>query len=75
MGRSKCPPNDDPEMAGCRARNLNGQLRAKRGDTLVRTIEAEYDIDLDMRGDARLDTALARYRASSLSELLRSFRG
>jgi hypothetical protein len=75
MNEHQCPPNDDPEMVGCRARNLDGQLRAKRGDTLVRTIEAEYGVDLGMRGDARLDTALDRYGVDSLTALLRKVRG
>lgn len=74
MAKNNCPPNDDPGMIGCRARNEgNGQLRAKRGDTHVGTIEAKYGVDLRMRSDAHLRTALNRYGADSLSELLRGF--
>ncbi len=75
MANHQCPPNDDPDMNGCRARNeSNGQLRAKRGDTLVGTIEAQYGVDLGMRSDARLDTALDRYGVDSLSQLLKVVR-
>jgi hypothetical protein len=75
MAKNNCPPNDDPGMAGCRARNEgNGQLRAKRGDTHVGTIEAKYGVDLGMRSDAHLRTALDRYGAGSLGELLRDVR-
>jgi hypothetical protein len=63
-------------MAGCRARNEgDGQLRAKRSDTHVSTIEAKYGVDLGMRGDAHLRTALNRYRVNSLSQLLKAVRG
>ncbi len=59
MGRH-CNSNDDPFMRGCRARNeVSGQLRLKRGDTLAATIEQEYDVDLGVRGDTRLDTLRA----------------
>lgn len=53
----RCQANDDPAMRGCRSRNEgNGQLRQKRGDTLASTIEAEYGVDLGVRGDTHLDT-------------------
>lgn len=75
MPRRHCPTNDDPNMAGCRSRNSgDGQLRAKRDDTHVGTIERKYGIDLRMRSDAHLRTALDRYGANSLSELLRGIR-
>lgn len=75
MANQNCLSNDDPDMRGCRARNdRNGQLRAKRGDTLVGTIETQYGVDLGMRSDARLDTALDRYGVDSLSQLLKVVR-
>lgn len=65
--------HDDPGMRGERSRNAtNGQLRQKRNDTHVGTIEAEYGIDLGMRADAHLKTALARADARSLSDLLKN---
>jgi hypothetical protein len=72
MSKSKCRPNDDPGMNGCRSRNTgDGKLRAKRSDTHVGTIEARYGVDLRMRSDAHLDTAVNRYGADSLSQLLK----
>lgn len=65
--------HDDPSMRGERSRNLSdGQLRQKRSDTHVGTIEARYDIDLGMRSDAHLGTALERNGANSLSDLLKN---
>lgn len=64
--------HDDPGMRGERSRNeTDGRLREKRSDTHVHTIETTYDIDLNMRGDAHLDTALQRHGANSLSDLLK----
>ncbi len=75
MSQKKCPSNDDPKMTGCRSRNEgDGQLRAKRGDTHVGTIESTYDVDLGMRSDAHLNTALDRYGVDSLSGLLKTVR-
>lgn len=72
MTKRRCAPNDDPRMKGCRSRNEgDGKLRAKRGDTHVGTIESRYGVDLGMRSDARLDTALDRYGVDSLSQLLK----
>jgi len=36
---------DAPGMKGLRSRNESGPLRAKRGDTLVGTIERQYGVD------------------------------
>jgi hypothetical protein len=68
MSTKKAP--DAPGMRGERSRNKTGPLRGKRGDTRVDTIEREYDVDLGMRGDAHLDTALERYGVRSLHELI-----
>ncbi len=51
---------DAPGMRGIRSRNEDGQLRAKRGDTHVRTIVKEYDRDFGVRGDMYLDKLLER---------------
>lgn len=61
---------DAPGMRGQRSRNKTGALREKRGDTRVDTIEKKYNIDIGMRGDAHLDTALERHKVDSLHELL-----
>ena len=57
-------------MRGDRTRDENGQLREKRGDTLVRTIEAEYGVDLGVRGDMRLDTYRERTGLTSIKEIV-----
>jgi hypothetical protein len=63
--------NDAPGMRGGRARDENGELRRKRGDTRVSTVEEMYDRDFGVRGDMHLDTLLEREGANSLSDLLR----
>lgn len=60
---------------GNRSRNNRGRLRAVRSDTLVRTIEQRYNIDLGMRGDAHIGTALDRYGVGSVTELVKMFKG
>ena len=50
-------------------------FRAKRDDTLVRTIEARYGIDLNARGDMTLGTLLQERGFDSLTQLLAAFRG
>jgi hypothetical protein len=62
--------DDAPGMAGQRSRNDDGQLRQKRGDTHVGTIEDQYGVDLGARSDAHLDTILKREGVESLNDLL-----
>jgi hypothetical protein len=62
--------NDAPGMRGDRSRTKSGPLREKRGDTRVDTIEKKYKIDIGMRGDAHLDTALERHGVESLHDLV-----
>lgn len=54
-----------------RDKNDGGRYREKRGDTLVRTIEKKYGVDLGARSDAELHTVLKKHGASSLSQLLK----
>ena len=63
--------SDAPGMKGQRSRNEDGELRRKRGDTHVGTIEDEYGVDFEVRSDMRLDTLLKREGAESLDDLLR----
>ena len=65
---------DAAGMRGDRSRDANGELRHKRNDTHVGTIEAEYDVDLGLRSNAHLKTALERNGVDSLDELLRKVR-
>jgi len=60
---------DAPGMRGIRSRNQNGRLRRKRSDTLVRTIEKEYNVDFGVRGDMELGTLLRRTEKDSLNDL------
>ncbi len=57
-----------------RTRNDPGQLRQKRGDTLVGNIEREYDVDFGVRADMRLDTLRERTGLTSMEDLLRHAR-
>lgn len=67
--------NDAPGMNGQRSRNNNGELRQKRSDTLVGTIEKQYGVDLDARSDMKLGTLLERENAASLNDLLHGVKG
>jgi hypothetical protein len=62
--------NDAPGMRGDRSRNEDGQLREKRGDTHVETIEKQYGVDLGVRGDMHLDTLLEQKGVDSLNDLI-----
>lgn len=61
---------DAPGMKGYRSRNQNGQLRDKRNDTHVGTIEKKYDVDLDARSDMHLGEYLKQYKIKSLNDLI-----
>jgi len=50
-------------------------FRARRDDTLVRSIEAQYGIDLRARGDMRLGTLLDERGFDSLTQLLNAYCG
>lgn len=72
MPHRNAPPvrHDDPGMKGPRSRNDDGQLRQKRGDTHVETIEQEYNVDFGVRGDMRLDTLRKQVGADSIQDLI-----
>lgn len=62
---------DAPGMRGKRSRNkTTGLLRDKRDDTLIGTIEKEYDIDLGVRSDMELGTYLRKKKIKSLNDLI-----
>jgi hypothetical protein len=63
---------DTPRMRGYRSRNEDGELRQKRGDTHVGTIEKQYGRDFDVRSDTHLSTLLERERVASLNDLINS---
>lgn len=61
---------DAPGMRGPRSRNKDGELRDKRDDTLVRTLEKKYGRDFNVRGDMHLGTLLEKTGHASLKDLL-----
>ena len=63
---------DAPGMRGIRSRNEDGQLRQKRGDTHVGTVEKMYGLDFGVRGDMHLNTLLQKEGVQSLHELIES---
>ena len=62
-----------PKGLDGRQRDHDGEIRRKRGDTLVGTLRNEYgpEFALGYRSDAKLRTVLEAERAQSLSELLK----
>jgi hypothetical protein len=62
--------NDAPGMRGNRSRNKDGQLRDKRDDTHMGTIEKQYDRDFGVRSDMHLGTYLEREGIESLNDLI-----
>ncbi|HEY1804865.1 MAG TPA: hypothetical protein VGG45_10315 [Terracidiphilus sp.] len=59
-----------------RTRDDDGEIRQKRGDTLVRTLRQTYGPDFapGVRSDMRLDTLRERFRDESLSQMLKAGR-
>lgn len=66
---------DAPGMRGIRSRNQNGQLRDKRDDTHMGTIERQYGRDFGVRSDTELGTFLEENGIASLNDLIHSDRG
>ena len=62
--------NDAPGMRGYRSRTEHGHLRAKRGDTHISTVEAQYDRDFGVRSNMHLDTYLKHRGLDSLNDLI-----
>ena len=58
-------------MRGYRSRNVDGELRRKRSDTHVSTIENKYDVDFGVRSDMHLGTLLEKQNVGSLDQLLK----
>ncbi len=56
-----------------RCRDLDGEIRQKRGDTLVGTLRKTYGPNFapGVRSDARLDTLRKRAGGESLSKLVK----
>ncbi len=56
-----------------RCRHRDGEIRQKRGDTLVKTLRQTYGQDFvpGVRSDTRLDTLRKRTGGTSLSNLVK----
>lgn len=63
---------DAEGMRGQRSRNQDGQLRDKRDDTHMGTIERQYDRDFGVRSDMELGTFLKENGIASLNDLIHS---
>ena len=61
---------DAPGMRGYRSRNQDGQLRDKRDDTHVGTIEEQYGVKLGVRSDMHLGNFLKQQGIKSLNDLI-----
>ncbi len=66
---------DAEGMRGYRSRNQDGELRDKRDDTHMGTIERQYGRDFDVRSDMHLGTYLQQTGYESLNDLLRGGKG
>ena len=54
-----------------RCRDNDGEIRQKRGDTLIKTVRKTYGLDFapGVRGDTKLDTLRERAGGESFSKL------
>lgn len=59
-------------MKGNRSRNNNGELRDKRNDTHMGTIEKKYNRDFGVRSDKELGNFLKENNITSLNDLIHS---
>ena len=66
---------DAPGMKGNRSRNNDGELRDKRNDTQMGTIEKQYNRDFNVRSDKELGNYLKEHNIKSLNDLIHSNRG
>ena len=66
-GRGQFPRGLDGRM-----RDENGEIRQKRSDTKIGTIEREYGVDLGVRSDMQLGNYLEQHGFESLSEALKA---
>ncbi|TMI63660.1 MAG: hypothetical protein E6H07_12870 [Bacteroidetes bacterium] len=68
----KYSKNDAEGMKGDRSRNQDGQLRDKRDDTHMGTIEEKYNRDFGVRSDMDLGAFLDKNNIASLNDLIHS---
>ena len=72
MARNSCDVGLDQ-----RCRDNDGEIRQKRGDTLVKTLRKTYGDDFapGVRGDTKLETLRRREGGESLSKLVKDSGG
>lgn len=58
-------------MGTVRKKNSSGQIRKKRSDTLVKSIEKQYNVDLGVRSDMKLETLLKKKGLPSMSRVMK----
>ena len=61
---------DAEGMKGYRTRNKDGELRDKRDDTHMGTIERQYGRDFHVRDDMLLGNYLKEHKIKSLNDLI-----
>lgn len=64
-------PKHYPKGLDNRMRDENGRIRAKDGDTLIKTLEKKYDVDFGVRGDMKLENFLDKEGYKSLTQALK----
>jgi hypothetical protein len=64
------PMSEPSGMRGDRSRDNDGELRRKRGDTHIGSIEREYDVDLGVRSDMHLETYRERTGLDSVEDIV-----
>ena len=57
-------------MRGNRSRDDDGELRRKRGDTHIGSIEREYDVDLGVPSDMHLETYREQTGLESVKDIV-----
>jgi hypothetical protein len=58
-------------MGTTRNKTKSGQIRKKRSDTLVKSIEKQYNVDLGVRSDMKLETLLKKKGLPSMSKVIK----
>jgi hypothetical protein len=62
---------DAPGMKGYRPRDENGELRQKRSDTHIGSLEKEYSVDLGRRSDMKLGTLREELGVIDIKDILK----
>jgi hypothetical protein len=58
-------------MVTTRKKSKTGKIRKKRSDTLVKNIEKQYNVDLGVRSDMKLETLLKKKGLPSMSKVIK----